>query len=396
MPQTMVIAVCALLAVVGIATAASQDTSIHACVDKKGANKGDVRIVRKCAKGERGLELGLPAEPGRPGPQGPAGAPGANGAKGDAGAQGTQGTPGIAGAAASLPEFDCASADPSGARAWLVLDGLNGGSTEDAAPDGASDIDSACVAHAPGGGSALLVRSTLDSASGGTIQALLDGRAISAGQVVFHRAGADAFVYERMRFTGLHVLGYRLTGGTDQRLAFSWDGLTVDYIGQKQDGTSLPAASVTIPGGGATDVSRLAGCAADAPPPVSGAGFLKLDGVPGSSLEDRHGGEIPVTGSCLALTRNPGGSPAFGLRLVVPIDQSLPGLVAAATQQIHHDARFDICKGACDATPSERISIPGAAVGEFTQHTDGGAEDAVLSLTGPAVSGAFAGAGAFG
>jgi outer membrane murein-binding lipoprotein Lpp len=66
------------------ATDAAAAKKLHACVTKRGPDKGAMRFSRtgKCHKGEKRLSWGKKGKPGKTGPAGPAGQPGPQGPSG--------------------------------------------------------------------------------------------------------------------------------------------------------------------------------------------------------------------------------------------------------------------------------------------------------------------------
>lgn len=107
--RTLVVAVVAVLAIGGVATAQRGDTTVRACVERGGDVRVLLKSTQKCAKRETAISWS------KAGPQGATGAAGAAGADGAAGPAGPQGPSGpVSRSTEAGPEGPAGPAGPKG------------------------------------------------------------------------------------------------------------------------------------------------------------------------------------------------------------------------------------------------------------------------------------------
>ena len=266
---------------------------------------------------------GATGDQGEPGPIGPAGATGAPGEQGPAGAKGDQGDPGAQGpvgaqgpagldaqGAAALACDTLAADEPtppgdSPVDVFLKLDGVAGNSADDKYK-GWIDVSSFCLGGASADDDGIFtVEKGTSADSAPLLQDLVDGKGFTSAWVELVNTGSTRELVASFKFSGVSVRGYRLGGHDtlDEDVSFRWTlaNVTTDF----PTGTKPVAVTMTAPEPIAETEPRCAALTTDRKPgEVPGVDiYLNIPDVPGSSMTDKHKGEIDVQSICFGGSR---------------------------------------------------------------------------------------------
>jgi type VI protein secretion system component Hcp len=250
---------------------------------------------------------------------------------------------------------------------------------------GAIDIDSFCLGAAEAVDNGVLtVDKALDTSTPPLLAALQKGTTLPSATLTVVRK-SDSTVLSKYEFSDLHVNGYRFGGDDDLRedVLFRWQQVTYTVAGGPQQILDAPKewGRQSMPVCGAVTSSREV-----TNPDYDG--FLKITGVPGSSVDKTHKQEIDVAGLCFGATNIDGASPRF-TSFVMPkaTDVSTGPLFTAFGQKAALGATT-ITLRTISASPIEvlKIAVTGASVEAMVSHGPNAYDDLALGWQGGALT----------
>lgn len=272
------------------------------------------------------------------GPQGPAGAVGAQGPQGPVGPQGPAGDRGPAGPAgppgppgASPIDLACdtlaneSATNHSDVDIYLRIASIPGESV-DAKHAGEIDLQSFCMGGVSDADAGIFtVEKRVDVATPKLIEALATQGTIDKAVVMVESLRSD--LRAMYTFTDLTVDGYRLGGhgDVDEDVSFTWTKVGVTTgAAPLQELTAPPVTARSQP---RCDHLTTTEPAAAAP---TYDGFLKIVGIPGGSVDDKHANEIDVRTLCFGASAQP--SPRYlSFTMTKPADRATGPLLKAFT-----------------------------------------------------------------
>lgn len=282
-------------------------------------------------RGPAGPE-GAEGPAGPEGPEGPAGAVGAQGQEGPAGPQGPAGPAGPPGPPGASPvDLACdtlaneRATAHSEVDAFLRIDSIPGESVA-AKHSREIDLQSFCMGGVDDADAGVFtVEKRLDVATPKLIQALATQGVIDKAVVTVENP-RTAFRATYL-FTGLTVDGHRFGGHgeLDEDVSFTWTRASV-VTGDApvQELTAPPVAARTQPRCDELTTTEPAVKA------VGYDGFLRIVGIPGGSVDDKHANEIDVRTLCFGASTQT--SPRYlSFTMTKPVDRATGRLLNAFT-----------------------------------------------------------------
>jgi type VI protein secretion system component Hcp len=189
----------------------------------------------------------------------------------------------------------------------------------------------------------------------------------------------------KMEFADLHVTGYRFGGNNDrgEDVLLRWQQVTYSVAGGPEQVLDAPKewGRQSMPECDAVTKSREpAGAPYD--------GFLKILGVPGSSVDKTHKGEIDIAGLCFGATNVDAATPRFTAFVIPKYSDLSTGPLFTSFGQGKTLGTTTITLQSRGLTPTEflRIAVPESSVEGMVTSGSGLHDDIALGWRGGALT----------